>query len=170
MSEKQFYTVGYEGLTIERFVAAMLEAGVTSLVDVRDRAQSRKKGFSKTALSHALECVGIQYTHFKALGDPKNGREAARAGRVAEFKAIFLAVMETKPAIEAVKALMKISETGQTCLLCYERNAELCHRSLILAKVADNHALRQIDLMINEKSISYEKKRRMPYPHQSIAA
>ncbi len=53
------FTIGYEGADPERFVATLLEAGVTVLADVRAVALSRKRGFSKTALRNAVEGQGI---------------------------------------------------------------------------------------------------------------
>ena len=74
------YTIGYEGTDIERFVATLKIVGIKHLADVRAVAVSRKKGFSKSALSARLDAEGIQYFHFIELGDPKPGRDAARAG------------------------------------------------------------------------------------------
>ena len=73
------YTIGYEGTDIERFVATLKIVGIGTLADVRAVAVSRKKGFSKSALSARLDAEGIQYFHFIELGDPKPGRDAARA-------------------------------------------------------------------------------------------
>lgn len=41
------FTFGYEGLTIEAFIARLNEAGVRTIIDVRELPLSRKKGFSK---------------------------------------------------------------------------------------------------------------------------
>src|SRR5690606_21613376 len=75
------YTIGYEGTDIDRFVATLKAVGVRRLADVRAVALSRKKGFSKKSLAARLEAEDIEYLHFQALGDPKPGREAARAGQ-----------------------------------------------------------------------------------------
>ena len=53
-------TFGYEGLDIESFLAVLKKNGITLLVDVRELPLSRKKGFSKTALSAAAEKQGLQ--------------------------------------------------------------------------------------------------------------
>src|SRR5690606_1075350 len=74
------YTIGYEGTDINRFVATLKAAAVKRVADVRAVALSRKKGFSKKSLSARLEAEGIEYLHFIDLGDPKPGREAAKAG------------------------------------------------------------------------------------------
>ena len=73
------YTLGYEGTDIDKVVATLQAVGVKVLADVRAVALSRKKGFSKNALRTRLEAEGIAYVHLVELGDPKPGREAARA-------------------------------------------------------------------------------------------
>ena len=56
-------------------------AGVKLLVDVRAVASSRRPGFSKNQLAAGLDERGISYLHLRALGTPKEGREAARSGK-----------------------------------------------------------------------------------------
>lgn len=170
MIERKFLTLGYEGLTLDRFIEAVKSAEVSTLVDVRARAQSRKRGFSKNALQAALSAVGIEYVHLKSLGDPKEGRDAARAGRMFDFETIFVAAMKADSALDSLAELIRISNNGPTCLLCYERNPQLCHRSLILSLIANTSVVDQIDILVNEKSIAYKTTRRMPYTHQSVAA
>ncbi len=45
------YTIGYEQTEIGSFIGTLKEVGIELLADVRAVALSRKKGFSKTALS-----------------------------------------------------------------------------------------------------------------------
>ncbi len=82
-------TIGYEGASIEEFVTTLKLAEIDVLIDVRDVPISRKRGFSKGALSSTVEAVGIKYLHLRDLGDPKPGREAARRGDVQTFERIF---------------------------------------------------------------------------------
>ncbi|MBM3616495.1 MAG: DUF488 domain-containing protein, partial [Alphaproteobacteria bacterium] len=84
-------TIGYEGTDIATFLTALRASGVEVLADVRELPLSRKPGFSKSALSVALEGVGIRYRHFRELGDPKAGRLATRAGDYTRFRKIFSA-------------------------------------------------------------------------------
>jgi uncharacterized protein (DUF488 family) len=70
-------TIGYERSSLADFVATLVHSEIEILIDIRDRAQSRMRGFSKSALSEALKEAGIGYVHFRQLGDPKEGRDAA---------------------------------------------------------------------------------------------
>ena len=56
----------------------------------------------KTALSLAASEAGIEYIHIRALGDPKEGRDAARAGMITRFRKIFSEVLAADPAQEAL--------------------------------------------------------------------
>lgn len=137
----QVYTVGYEGTTIERFVAALIASKIQTLVDVREVAISRKKGFSKKALASALSEVGIDYVHLKALGDPKPGREAAKRGDFTEFKKIFTTHLETDVAQESLDELREIIGSSRVCLLCFEKDPCHCHRNIVASRLeSENNA------------------------------
>jgi hypothetical protein len=77
------FTIGYEATVPARLIETLRGAGVSTLVDVRALANSRRPGFAKTSLSAALTEAGIRYEHAKALGTPAEGRAAVRAGRPA---------------------------------------------------------------------------------------
>ena len=125
------FTVGYEGTDIDRFVRTLKAVGVEKLADVRAVAVSRKAGFSKTKLASRLAEEGIEYSHFIALGDPKPGREAARAGEFDRFRAIYGAHIETSAAQESLRDLVDFVQSAPTCLLCFERDPETCHRTIV---------------------------------------
>jgi uncharacterized protein (DUF488 family) len=133
---KTVYTIGYEGTDIEQFVQTLKIVGVKILADVRAVALSRKKGFSKNSLKARLESEGIEYLHFMALGDPKPGREAARAGKFDLFRKIYTKHLSGEVAQDSLDALMKTAESGPTCLLCFERDPIVCHRSIVAQKLS----------------------------------
>lgn len=128
-------TIGYENATLSDFIRSLSEAGVDVLIDVRDRAQSRKKGFSKTALSAALNAEGIEYLHLRELGDPKEGREAARSGQWEKFHNIYSNVLKSDAAQVAISKVIDLSKHRSICLLCYERDHKTCHRKCITDEI-----------------------------------
>ena len=132
------FTIGYEQARIDDVVGALKAAGVTRLLDVRAVAASRRPGFSKTALAGALREAGIAYEHLRALGTPKEGREAARRGDMAALKRVYAGQLELPEAQAQAAMLMDRAAGEPTALLCYERDAAACHRSLLLASVAPN--------------------------------
>jgi uncharacterized protein (DUF488 family) len=165
------YTVGYEGTDIDRFVATLKSIKIEMLVDVRAIALSRKKGFSKTALKARLEFEGIDYLHLKALGDPKPGRVAARAGRHSEFRKIYrthLGLLESK---EALGTLISLALDKPVCLLCFERDPEFCHRSIVTEKL-QKKGINSFHLFADDPTryVKYASKLPRRYSHQSLAA
>lgn len=132
----ELLTIGYEGSTPEAFDAALAAAGIELVVDVRAIAASRRRGFAKTALSDRLSDAGIRYIHLRELGDPKPGRDAARAGRWAEFRAIFTAHLATPEAVGGLARLSELVVRQRTALLCYEADAAQCHRTIVAERVA----------------------------------
>jgi len=142
----RIFTIGYEQATIDEVVAALTGAGVARVIDVRAVAASRRPGFAKSALAANLREAGIAYEHLRALGTPKEGREAARKGRVAEMRAIFAEQLATP---EAQLALCKAEAeaTGRrAALLCFERDATCCHRAMVAEELVGRQRFEVIDL------------------------
>lgn len=129
--EQTVLTIGYEGADIESFLATLSRAGAQHLLDVRDVPVSRKRGFSKSKLADALDGVGINYTHLKALGDPKDGREAMRRGDYAGFLTVYHRHIAGASGQQALDAAAEIVRAETTVLLCYERNPKHCHRTIV---------------------------------------
>ena len=135
----RLFTIGYEGADIARLIAALRSAAVTTLLDVRDAPVSRKPGFSKNPLQAALAEAGIAYVHLRWLGNPKPGREAGRAGDIATWHRIYLARLATPEAQAALGEAARIAAGGGACLMCYERDPALCHRTIVADALREGH-------------------------------
>jgi len=125
------FTIGYEGSDVDHFLATLGTADISHVIDIRDVPASRKRGFSKSALAIALESRGIAYTHLKALGDPKPGREAMRRGDYAAFLEIYTDHIQQPAAQAALGEAVTIASAEASVLLCYERDPKHCHRTLV---------------------------------------
>jgi uncharacterized protein (DUF488 family) len=132
----KIFTIGYEKTTQADLIAALQAAGVERVIDVRALPLSRRPGFSKTALAGGLAEAGIGYVHLRALGTPAEGRAAARSGRHADLKRIYAAQLELPEAIAQGAIMRDLAAEKPSALLCYEREPEGCHRSLLLSAVA----------------------------------
>jgi uncharacterized protein (DUF488 family) len=130
LPETALVTVGYEGRTAEELVSAVAEAGVDVLADVRLTPLSRKPGLSKRRLAAALAGAGIEYVHLPALGNPQDNREAFRRGDPAS-RARFQGLLGTPPAQSALAELGSRAQHERVALLCFERDADCCHRGLV---------------------------------------
>ena len=130
MPPAHLYTFGYEGQDIEAFIARLQQVGVRTIVDVRELPLSRKKGFSKTALSERLKVAGIAYKHEPALGCPKDIRNRYRDDKDwARYTRSFLSYLKTQR--EPVRALAKLAKAQAACLICFEADYDTCHRTFV---------------------------------------
>lgn len=129
-SSRYIYTVGYEGLSTEGFIARLKDARVHTLVDIRELPLSRKAGFSKTALSALLARQGIAYAHMPALGCPKPIRDRYKIdGDWKRYTADFTRYLATQQA--PVAELAKIGQATAIALMCFEADFARCHRSFV---------------------------------------
>jgi uncharacterized protein (DUF488 family) len=129
-------TSGYEGLVQDQLIDRLKAANIGVLIDVRAVPNSRKPGFSKRVLAASAEDAGIRYVHIQALGTPKAGRQAARAGRAGEMEAIFAIHMATDAALAGLNAARHIAQSAPSCLLCFERDPHFCHRRIVADAIA----------------------------------
>lgn len=132
----KIFTIGYEATTMGEFLAALQQAGVERVIDVRALPLSRRPGFSKSPLRVSLEEVGIDYVHLKALGTPSEGRTAARAGRHDDLARIYAGQLDLPEAIVQAEQMRELAADKPSALLCYERDPAGCHRTLLLNAVA----------------------------------
>jgi uncharacterized protein (DUF488 family) len=134
---RELFTIGYEGKTQGEMLDELEAARVELVIDVRAVAASRRPGFSKTALAAGLRERGIDYLHLRPLGTPADGRQAARAGRTAEMRAIYAAQLETPEAALALEQALDEASRRPAALLCYEREAQDCHRSMLAQRMVE---------------------------------
>lgn len=139
---RRVWTIGYEQATVPAVIEALVGAGVDVLADVRALPLSRRPGFSKTALAGAAQEAGLEYRHFKALGTPKEGREAARKGDRKGLVRVYSGQLELPEAMAAAAELRDLASRKRVALLCFCGDAAKCHRSLLHeAMLADFEAI-----------------------------
>ena len=127
---RKLHTIGYEGVDLVDFLRQLIAAKVDVVVDVRELPLSRKKGFSKGALSAALVAHGIEYIHMNALGCPKPIRQRFKLdGDWQSYERSFREYLRSQGA--AVRAVADLANRKATCLLCFEADYRKCHRSLV---------------------------------------
>ena len=127
----KLFTVGYEGRSLDELIAELLDAGIDRLIDVRELPLSRRRGFSKTALSDALREADIEYVHVKALGNPKPNRERYWAGDVEGGAAVYRKHLNNGSRSALVELADSLGD-DPACLLCFERDHTECHRDVIV--------------------------------------
>lgn len=151
-------TIGYEAADLADFIAALRAAAVTRLIDVRQLAISRRPGFAKNALSAALSGVDIDYIHLKGLGDPKEGRMAARTGDYGRFRKVFSAHLRTEAAQTDLSKAVELVSQGGACLMCYERDHSICHRTIVAQAISDKLAVAIRHIGVRPVRVSHHKQ------------
>jgi uncharacterized protein (DUF488 family) len=124
------WTIGYERLWPDAFMAELEAAGIQRLLDVRLRPQSRRPGMSKTKLAIALAEHGIAYEHRRELGTPLEIRGLFRAGHLEEARVAYRAHAEAHSGDE-LDALASELDGPPIALMCLEANPAGCHRRVV---------------------------------------
>lgn len=137
MKTYEIFTIGYEGRNIDEFVSRLKDFNVTRLIDVREIPLSRKKGFSKSTLKERLESEDIEYIHMRSLGSPSGIRQKLKIDWDYDyfFNAYSEHLLHNENAI--VEAHRYITD-GVSCLMCFERFPERCHRLAVANKIKEH--------------------------------
>jgi uncharacterized protein (DUF488 family) len=153
-------TIGVYGYSAPTFLAALREANVGLLLDVRQRRGVRGSRYAwanSARLQATLAGAGIAYEHHKELAPTTElrqlqYREDARlgvgkrsrsrlAGEYSErYTTEILDEVDLEPVVEGMPA------DAATALLCIERDPEACHRSLISERLAGEHGVSVVHL------------------------
>jgi uncharacterized protein (DUF488 family) len=126
----RIYSLGYEGLSPAILIDRLISNRVTTLVDVRLTASSRKRGFSKRSLCAALAQAGIEYLHEPELGNPPENRDSFRRGDGHEGRAHMRARLESVAGV-ALARTVELARRERIAVLCVERERHRCHRDVI---------------------------------------
>lgn len=160
MAARRLLTIGVYGFDASSFLAALRGAGVTLLMDVRQRRGVRGAEYAwanSKRLQDALAEAGIAYEHRSELAPTTELRELQYAADGAdgvgkrnreelapEFVERYTAEVLDAADLEAVAALLPAD--GAAALLCVERDPEACHRSLVAAALAARGGVEVEDL------------------------
>lgn len=135
------FTIGYATHTPDSFAARLVDQGVRRLIDVRELPLSRRKGFSKTALSERLKLDGIEYVHVRAVGNPHR----AQKHDIARCLELYEGHLRAAPL--AISQVLALVLGAPSALLCVEACAAECHRSVLARMlVGRERGLRVVDL------------------------
>lgn len=146
-------TIGVYGFDDESFLRRLQQARIGLLLDVRQRRGVRGAEYAwanSQRLQAALVEVGIAYEHHRELapttelrqlqyaeddrgGVGKRSRRQLADEYVRRYTTDILDTVDLTPIVSA------LSTSAQAALLCVERDAEACHRSLIAQRLAEWH-------------------------------
>lgn len=127
------HTIGYEGRTPDAFLSLLRQRAIDVLVDTRYRTNSRKRGFSRSALSALLREHGIEYVHEVGLGTPPELMKDRRFQGTYDLR-VYEAHLEANQ--EPLQRTAVTTEGRVVALLCFEADPTVCHRSVVAARLA----------------------------------
>src|SRR4051812_45701393 len=154
-THRSIATIGVYGWTLDAFLAALAANEIRQLVDVRQRRGVRGAEYAwanAQRLQRSLADAGVAYVHRKELapttelrhlqyaeddrlGVGKRSRETLAPAYVEGYTREILDRADLDELVEELPA------DGIAALFCVERDPEACHRSLVAARLHDEHGL-----------------------------
>lgn len=132
MEDLAFFTIGYEGISLEKYLNKLIINNVRLLCDVRKNPLSMKYGFSKNQLKNACESIGISYIHIPELGIVSEKRTDLKT--INDYEKLFdeyekTTLIENKDQLEEILNLTH--KYKRIAITCFEKEPCMCHRSRV---------------------------------------
>jgi uncharacterized protein (DUF488 family) len=161
MAKLTVATIGVYGASLDTFLATLAEADVGLVLDVRQRRGVRGREYAwanSLRLQAALADASIGYRHHRELAPTTElrrlqYREDDRLGEGKRSRTVLAPeyrrryIEEILDCVDTVAFEASLPREHASALLCVERDARACHRSLIAERLADEHGARVIDLV-----------------------
>lgn len=151
------YTIGAFGYDEETFFHALVEAGIDTLCDIRQRRGVRGARYAfvnSSRLQHKLARLNVRYVHVRSLapttevrraqkeadeaaGVDKRRREVLHPAFVDAYRRECL---DTTAASDVLASLL--TDSRRVALFCVEQQPAACHRSLAAEWLSDHTSSR----------------------------
>lgn len=142
-----WFTLGYEGRSLDAYLDALVRRNITHLVDVRKNAVSMKYGFSKSQLDKTCGYLGITYIHEPDLGIESEDRQQLQS--LKDYEALFSRYEQTtlrtdsaKGALDRLQVLHQ--DVPRVALTCFEKDSQYCHRSRVASALEGKSPVRHL--------------------------
>lgn len=129
-NDTALFTIGYEGISLEKYLRKLVRNNVKLLVDVRRNPLSMKFGFSKTLLKRYCNSLGIEYIHIPEVGIASNQRKQLETQD--DYDKLFAKYRETtlRETAEAQEQILDLLQKyRRIALTCFEAEPCQCHRT-----------------------------------------
>jgi hypothetical protein len=143
---QMLFTIGYEGVSVEKYLNTLIQNDVRVLCDVRNNPLSRKFGFSKNNLQKYLGNIGIEYVHIPELGIVPEKRKNLNGDEDYQdlFKDYKASLSRRKEFLKQVYQLLQTKR--RIALTCFEHDPAHCHRHVIRDYLKKIHKVETGDL------------------------
>lgn len=135
-NKKCFYTIGYEGKSLEKYLNQLIESDIKVLIDVRKNPISMKFGFSKNQLKSACEKINVKYLHIPDLGIESDKRQ--NLNDMSDYENLFnfySANTLPKNTDNINKIILLLEKHKRIAITCFEKEVCKCHRGKILETI-----------------------------------
>lgn len=134
----KLFSLGYEGLTIDKYLDKLIQNEIEILFDVRNNPISRKYGFSKTKLQQFTRAINIQYIHIPELGIPSEIRKDETLSNDIRKLFDFYKTDILQSSLDKVEVIKeKLINNHLIALTCFEADNKLCHRQYICDAITE---------------------------------
>jgi uncharacterized protein (DUF488 family) len=128
---EELFTIGYERRSPGELATVLAALKIVLVLDVREKPVSRRPGFGSAQLREVCEDTGLSYESWTSLGSTRAQRERLLStGDMAGFKRRFRAFARRYRQDDLARLCERLRST-RVALLCYERNHDDCHRSVL---------------------------------------
>lgn len=132
------YTIGFTQKTAERFFGLLMQAKVSTLLDVRLNTTSQLAGFAKQKdlIYFLRQICGVEYVHLLDWAPTKEMLNAYKKKEITwdSYEDKYLNLMAKRNIERDVRP--EVIEHG--CLLCSEHKPHHCHRRLVVEYLNKN--------------------------------
>jgi len=130
----RLFTIGHSNRSLDSLLDLLHNYGIQQLVDVRSTPSCRDFSvFNRNSLAATLEEEGIAYAWLgRELGDQRRSKPQSPHQALATdgFRA-YADHMSSSLFEDGISRLISIASQTPTAIMCAEREANQCHRSLI---------------------------------------
>ncbi|MCB2213982.1 DUF488 domain-containing protein [bacterium] len=135
----RLYSIGYEGISIDKYLNTLIYNEIEILFDVRNNPISRKYGFSKNKLKQYTNAVNIEYYHIPELGIPSKYRKDENVNNDINELFDFYKKKILKSSMNKVDLIKeKLLRNKSIALTCFEADYRLCHRQYICRSITES--------------------------------
>lgn len=126
------FTIGYQGISLEKYLNRLIKNNIKVLVDVRYNPVSMKYGFSKSQLHYYCENLDIRYVHFPEVGIASAQRRTLNTQE--DYDKLFASYKQdnlTKTVSTQMQIFNLLKQYERIALTCFEANICQCHRKYL---------------------------------------
>lgn len=128
-NETILFTIGYEGVSLEKYLNKLVSNNVKLLVDVRKNSLSMKFGFSKSLLKKYCLSLSIEYIHIPEVGINSDQRQELNTQQ--DYDVLFEVYKKTtlkETDSYQAKIIELLTKHKRIALTCFEADICQCHR------------------------------------------